>query len=74
MYINFVDFSSACCGTNQLASHPYYCFVDGYSGYNQIAIAPEDQEKPLLHVLMEPLLSEGCQLDCVILQVHYKDA
>ena len=25
---------------------PYlYCFLDGYSGYNQIAIAPEDQEK-----------------------------
>ncbi|XP_073120636.1 uncharacterized protein [Henckelia pumila] len=22
-----------------------YCFLDGYSGYNQIAIAPEDQEK-----------------------------
>ncbi|XP_070002946.1 uncharacterized protein [Nicotiana sylvestris] len=23
----------------------YYCFLDGYSGYNQIVIAPEDQEK-----------------------------
>ena len=28
-----------------LAGHKYYCFLDGYSGYNQIAIAPEDQEK-----------------------------
>jgi len=28
-----------------LAGHAYYCFLDGYSGYNQIAIAPEDQEK-----------------------------
>ena len=28
-----------------LAGHEYYCFLDGYSGYNQIAIAPEDQEK-----------------------------
>src|SRR4051812_16541602 len=27
------------------AGHEYYCFLDGYSGYNQIAIAPEDQEK-----------------------------
>ncbi|BBH09121.1 transposable element gene [Prunus dulcis] len=26
-------------------SHSHYCFLDGYSGYNQIAIAPEDQEK-----------------------------
>ena len=25
--------------------HEYYCFFDGYSSYNQIAIAPEDQEK-----------------------------
>lgn len=28
-----------------LVGHSYYCFLDGYSGYNQIAIAPEDQEK-----------------------------
>ncbi|XP_073038065.1 uncharacterized protein [Primulina eburnea] len=25
--------------------HPYYCFLDGYSGYYQIPIALEDQEK-----------------------------
>jgi len=35
--------------TNQmlerLAGHAYYYFLDGYSGYNQIVIAPEDQEK-----------------------------
>ena len=30
---------------DRLANHEYYCFLDGYSGYNQIAIAPEDQEK-----------------------------
>ena len=29
----------------RLAGHAYYCFLDGYSGYNQILIAPEDQEK-----------------------------
>ena len=28
-----------------LARHDYYCFLDGYSGYNQIAISPEDQDK-----------------------------
>ena len=27
---------------DRLAGHEYYCFLDGYSGYNQIAIAPED--------------------------------
>ncbi|KAH9671394.1 hypothetical protein KPL70_017357 [Citrus sinensis] len=30
---------------DRLAGKQYYCFLDGYSGYNQIAIAPEDQEK-----------------------------
>ena len=29
----------------RLAGHSHYCFLDGYSGYNQIVIAPEDQEK-----------------------------
>ena len=28
-----------------LAGHPHYCFLDGFFGYNQIAIAPEDQKK-----------------------------
>ena len=30
---------------DRLAEHEFYCFLDGYSGYIQIAIAPEDQEK-----------------------------
>ena len=30
---------------DRLAGHPHFCFLDGYSGYNQIVIAPEDQEK-----------------------------
>ena len=30
---------------DRLTEHPHFCFLDGYSGYNQIAIAPEDQEK-----------------------------
>lgn len=30
---------------DRLAGYPFYCFLDGYSGYNQISIAPEDQEK-----------------------------
>ena len=27
---------------DRLAGHPYFCFLDGYSGYNQIVIALED--------------------------------
>ena len=30
---------------DRLAGHEYYYFLDRYSSYNQIAIAPEDQEK-----------------------------
>ena len=30
---------------DRLAVYEYYCFLDGYCSYNQIAIAPEDQEK-----------------------------
>jgi len=29
----------------RLASKSFYCFLDGYSGYDQIVINPEDQEK-----------------------------
>ena len=29
----------------RVAGHEFYCFLDGYSGYNQIKIALEDQEK-----------------------------
>ncbi|XP_052198304.1 homeobox-leucine zipper protein HDG5-like [Diospyros lotus] len=29
----------------RIVGHAFYCFLDGYSGYNQIEIALEDQEK-----------------------------
>ncbi|KAM1048645.1 hypothetical protein ACFX2C_027836 [Malus domestica] len=29
----------------RLAGRAFYCFLDGYSGYNQIVIAPDDQKK-----------------------------
>ena len=29
----------------RVSGHPFYCFLDGYSGYFHIEIAPEDQEK-----------------------------
>jgi len=30
---------------DRLVGNEFFCFLDGYSGYNQIMIAPEDQEK-----------------------------
>jgi len=35
--LSFIDQMLEC-----LAEHEYYYFLDGYSGYNQIPIAPED--------------------------------
>ncbi|CAL0334640.1 unnamed protein product [Lupinus luteus] len=29
----------------RLAGQAFYCFLDGYSGYNQITVDPQDQEK-----------------------------
>ena len=29
----------------RLAGYRYYCFLDGFSGYTQVSIAPEDQDK-----------------------------
>ena len=29
----------------RVAGHEFYCFLNGYSGYNQIEISLEDQEK-----------------------------
>ena len=46
----------------RIAGHKYYCFLDGYSGYNQIEIAPEDQEKTTLYVHLEPLPIAECPL------------
>ena len=55
---------------DRLVEYSYYCFLDWYSGYNQIAIAPEDQEK----TTMEHLLLEGCPLDCAMPQRHFNVA
>ena len=30
---------------DRLADHEFYCFLEGYFGYNEIAIALEDQQK-----------------------------
>ncbi|XP_015965638.1 uncharacterized protein LOC107489404 [Arachis duranensis] len=37
----------------RLAGHAYYCFLDGYSGYNQIVVDPKDQEKTSFTCLFE---------------------
>ena len=36
---------------DRLAGHSHLCFLDGYFGYNQIAIAPQDYEKTTFIVM-----------------------
>ena len=57
---------------NRLAGHSHYYFLDGYFGYNQIAIASMIRRKLHLHVLIAPLLLEGCLLDYVMLLPPFK--
>jgi len=49
-----------------LAGHKYYYFLDGYSRYNQISIAPEDQEKITFNVRLGYLLIVECLLACAM--------
>jgi hypothetical protein len=44
----------------RLASHAYFCVLDGYSGFMKIPIHPDDQHKQRLHAFMECLHIEGC--------------
>ena len=37
----------------RVVGHPYYCFLDGYSGYYQILITSEDQEKTTFTCLFQ---------------------
>jgi hypothetical protein len=43
----------------RLANHAYFCFLDGYSGFMQIPVHPDDQHKTTFTCLMEHLHIEG---------------
>ncbi|XP_059291395.1 uncharacterized protein LOC132044880 [Lycium ferocissimum] len=53
---------------DRLVGHDYYSFLDGYSGYNQIMIAPEDQEKTTFTCPYGTLHSGGCRSGYVMHQ------
>ncbi|GJX53427.1 reverse transcriptase domain-containing protein [Tanacetum coccineum] len=42
----------------RLCGNEYYCFLDGFSGFFQILIAPEDQEKTTFHCPLGLLLTD----------------
>ncbi|XP_015954839.1 uncharacterized protein LOC107479213 [Arachis duranensis] len=57
----------------RLVGHEYYCFLDGYSGYNQIVVDTKDQEKLHLLAHMVSLLIGECPLDCAMHLQHSND-
>ena len=57
----------------RLAGHTHYYFLDGYSGYNQIVIAPKDQEKTTFTCPFGTFSYRRCLLGCVMPLLHFKD-
>ena len=57
----------------KLSGHDFCCFLDGYSGYNQIPVAPEDKKKQHLHASIVHLHTEECLLGYVMLLPLFKD-
>ena len=59
---------------DRLVGHPHFCFLDGYSGYNQLLLHMRTKRKLLSHALMVLLLLEECHLGYAMLLLHFKDA
>ena len=57
----------------RVSGHPYYCFLDGYSGYFQIEIAPEIRKRPLSPVRLVPMLIGGYLLGFAMPQPLFSD-
>ena len=55
---------------DRLAGKGWYCFLDGYAGYIQISIAPEDHEKT---TFTGPSYSRECRLGYLMHQPHFRD-
>nr|GEV68820.1 reverse transcriptase domain-containing protein [Tanacetum cinerariifolium] len=63
----------------RLAGNEFYCFLDGFSGYFQIPIDPQDQEKTTFTCLYRTFAYRRMAFACVMLQiirryVHGKEA
>ena len=44
------------------AQHKVFSFMDGFSGYNQIKVAPEDMEKTTFVTQWAPFVTKLCHL------------
>jgi len=55
----------------RLVKNSYICYLDGYSGFCQIPIHPNDQEKTTLRVHMAHMLINECYLGYVMPMPHF---
>ena len=58
----------------RISGHPFYCFLDGYSGYFQIKIVAEDQEKTSFTCPFGTYAYRRMPFGCVIPLPHSSDA
>ena len=56
-----------------LTRHEYYCFLDGYSSYNQILIAHEDQKKITFTCPFRNSHTDACLLGYTMYRQHSND-
>ena len=74
MCIDFIDLNNACLKDNfplprivqlvdSIAEHELITFMDVFSGYNQIRMNEEDQEKQYLSPIKSSIAINSCCLD-----------
>lgn len=74
MCIDFIDLNNACLKDNfplpridqlvdSIAEHELITFMDAFSGYNQIRMNEEDQEKQYLSPIKSSIAINSCCLD-----------
>jgi len=57
----------------RLTSKSFYCFLDGYSGYNHIVIIPEDEEKTTFTCSFDRYIYMRMPSVCVMHPQLFKD-
>ena len=57
----------------RLSKHTHFCFLDGYSGFSQIPVSKEDQEKTTFTCPLVPLLIDVCLLVYAMHLLAFKD-
>ena len=58
---------------DRLVGNEYFCFLDGYLGYNRSLLLQKIRRRPPSHALMTLSLSRECHLGCVTLQEPFRD-